>query len=80
VRLPAKWIAGTAGAGDAVCAGAVLGLHEGWPLNRCLQAAVCAAAMSLADPTCTKGMQSLAACLAVGKKYGYRAVNTLSAC
>jgi sugar/nucleoside kinase (ribokinase family) len=73
VRLPAKWIAGTAGAGDAFCAGALLGLHEGWPLDRCLQAAVCAAAMSLSDPTCTEGMQPLNACLAVGKKYGFQA-------
>ena len=73
VRLPAKWIAGTAGAGDAFCAGALLGLHEGWPLDRCLQAAVCAAAMSLSNPTCTGGMQSLDACLAVGKKHGFQA-------
>ena len=62
----------SAGAGDAFCAGALLGLHEGWPLKRCLQAAVCAAAMSLADPTCTEGMKSLNVCLAIGKRYGFR--------
>lgn len=72
VQLPAGWITGTAGAGDAFCAGALLGLHEAWPLKRCLEAAVCAAAMSLRDPTCTAGMQSLDACLALGDRYGYR--------
>jgi sugar/nucleoside kinase (ribokinase family) len=29
LRLPDKFIAGTAGAGDAFCAGVLLGLHEG---------------------------------------------------
>jgi len=72
VQLPAGWITGTAGAGDAFCAGALLGLHEAWPLKRCLEAAVCAAAMSLRDPTCTAGMQPLDECLALSGKYGYR--------
>ena len=31
-----------------VCAGALLGLHEGWGLARCLQTGVCVAAASLA--------------------------------
>src|SRR6266478_5651882 len=36
VKLPDKFVAGTAGAGDAFCAGTLLGLHEGWELTRCL--------------------------------------------
>lgn len=72
LRLPDKFIAGTAGAGDAFCAGVLLGLHEGWELPRCLQTAVCVAAASLSHPTCTGGMKSLSACLSLGKKYGYR--------
>jgi sugar/nucleoside kinase (ribokinase family) len=71
VKLPTKLIAGTAGAGDAFCAGVLLGLHEGWELDRCLQTGVCVATMSLTDPTCTAGMKPLSACLALGKKYGY---------
>ena len=71
VKLPTKLIAGTAGAGDAFCAGVLVGLHEGWELNRCLQTGVCVATMSLTDPTCTDGMKPLSACLALGKKYGY---------
>ncbi len=72
LQLPEKYIKGTAGAGDAFCAGVLMGLHEGWPLARSLQTAVCVAASSLADPTCSAGVKPLTACLALGKKYGYR--------
>ena len=51
LRLPAKHIAGTAGAGDAFCAGVLLGLHEGWDVPRCLLTGVSIAAASLADAT-----------------------------
>jgi sugar/nucleoside kinase (ribokinase family) len=72
LNLPDKYIAGTAGAGDAFCAGVLLGLHEGWELQRCVEAGVCAAAASLAEPTCTAGMKPLSACLALARKYKYR--------
>jgi sugar/nucleoside kinase (ribokinase family) len=72
LKLPAKFIAGTAGAGDAFCAGVLLGLHEEWELQRCLFTGVCLAAASLSDATCTAGLKSLNACLALGKKYGVR--------
>jgi sugar/nucleoside kinase (ribokinase family) len=72
LKLPAKYIAGTAGAGDAFCAGTLLGLHEGWDLPKCLKTAVCVAAGSLSDATCTEGVKSLNTCLALGKKYGFR--------
>src|SRR5580704_3374748 len=35
LKLPAGYIVGTAGAGDAFCAGLLLGLHEDWDLPRC---------------------------------------------
>jgi sugar/nucleoside kinase (ribokinase family) len=73
LRFPDKLIAGTAGAGDAFAAGALLGLHEGWDLARCLQTGVCVAAASLSHPTCTGGTKPLSACLALGKKFGFRA-------
>lgn len=72
LKLPSKYIAGTAGAGDAFCAGALLGLHEGWDLSRCLLTGVCAAAASLSDATCTAGVRPLNASLALGKKFGFR--------
>jgi sugar/nucleoside kinase (ribokinase family) len=69
LNLPPKYIAGTAGAGDAFCAGVLFGLHEAWELNKCLLTGVCAAAASLSDPTCTNGMVELSACLALARKY-----------
>src|SRR6185369_5000179 len=65
LKLPANYIAGTAGAGDAFCAGVLLGLHEGWELKRCMLTGVCLAAASLADATCTAGVKSLKTCLAL---------------
>src|SRR5204863_9021181 len=65
LKLPAKFIAGTAGAGDAFCAGVLFGLHEGWALNKSLLTGVCAAAASLSHPTCTNGMLELGGCLAL---------------
>jgi sugar/nucleoside kinase (ribokinase family) len=72
LKLPAKCIAGTAGAGDAFCSGVLFGLHEGWDIPRCLKTAVCVAAASLSHATCTEGVKSLNSCLALGKKYGFR--------
>ncbi len=72
LKLPAKYIAGTAGAGDAFCAGVLLGLHEGWELPRCLLTGVCIASASLADPTCTNGVKSLATSLALARKFGFQ--------
>ena len=70
IKLPQKYIAGTAGAGDAFCAGVLLGLHEGWELPRCLLTGVCIAAASLSEPTCTAGVKSLSTSLALAKKFG----------
>jgi sugar/nucleoside kinase (ribokinase family) len=73
LKLPAKAIVGTAGAGDAFCAGTLLGLHEGWELRKCLETGAAVAAASLSDATCTNGVRPLAACQALARKYGYRA-------
>jgi sugar/nucleoside kinase (ribokinase family) len=72
LSLPAKHIAGTAGAGDAFAAGLLLGLHEGWDLQRCLLTGVCVAAASLSHPTCTGGVKSLPAAMKLGQKFGRR--------
>jgi sugar/nucleoside kinase (ribokinase family) len=72
LSLPAKYVAGSAGAGDAFCSGVLLGLHEGWDVSRCLLVAVCVAAASLSDPTCTGGVKSLQNTLALAKKYPFR--------
>jgi sugar/nucleoside kinase (ribokinase family) len=73
LKLPPKHIAGTAGAGDAFCAGVLYGLHEGWDLQRCLLTGVCIASASLADATCTAGVKSLSTSLALARKFGFGA-------
>ena len=69
LRLPQKYIQGAAGAGDAFCTGMLLGIHEGWEIQRSLFTAVCAAAANLSDSTCTGGMKNLRSVLALAKKY-----------
>jgi len=71
LKLPPKYVAGTAGAGDAFCAGVLYGLHEGWDLQRCLLTGVCIASASLADATCTAGVKSLSTSLALARKFGF---------
>jgi len=72
LKLPADYIAGTAGAGDAFCAGVLWGLHEGWEIQRALLTGVCLAAASLAHETCTAGVKSLKHALALAKRFGFR--------
>jgi sugar/nucleoside kinase (ribokinase family) len=71
LKLPPKYIVGTAGAGDAFCAGVLYGLHEGWDLQRCLLTGMCIASASLADATCTAGVKSLSTSLALARKFGF---------
>ena len=73
LKLPPKYSAGTAGAGDAFCAGVLYGLHESWDLQRCLLTGVCIAAASLADATCTTGVKALNTSLALARKFGFGA-------
>ena len=72
LKLPPKHIVSTVGAGDAFCAGVLLGLHEDWDLQRCLLTGVCLAAASLSDVTSTAGVKSLNTSLALAKKFGFR--------
>lgn len=71
IKLPAGFIAGTAGAGDAFCGGVLMGLHEQWPLPRCLLTGVCIAAASLSQASCTAGIRALGHSLALAKTYGF---------
>jgi sugar/nucleoside kinase (ribokinase family) len=71
LKLPRSYIAGTAGAGDAFCAGLLLGLHEGWDLRRCLLTGTCLAAASLSHPTTTGGIRSLRSSLALAGRFRF---------
>ena len=72
LKLPQSYIKGAAGAGDAFCTGMLMGIHEGWDMQRSLLTAVCAAAQNLSDPTCTGGMKSLRTVMGLAKKYKLR--------
>ncbi len=74
LALPEGFIAGGAGAGDAFFAGMLLGLHEGWELNRSLMFAHGAAASSLRHPTCTEGIGAADAIKSLTEKLGWRQV------
>ena len=62
------------GAGDAFYAGVLFGLHEDWPLARCLDLGNAAAATSLHSPTTSAGIRPWADCLDYAKTKGLRAV------
>jgi sugar/nucleoside kinase (ribokinase family) len=72
LKLPAGFIAGATGAGDAFAAGYLHGFHEGWDITRSLQLAVCTAASCLTHPTPSLGLQRVDACLKLGGTHGYR--------
>jgi sugar/nucleoside kinase (ribokinase family) len=73
LQLPPGYIRGGAGAGDAFCAGMLYGIHEQWALARSLKLAVAAAAVCLADPTCTASMCSLERTMQLTAKFPYQA-------
>jgi sugar/nucleoside kinase (ribokinase family) len=72
VRLPRDQIRSTTGAGDAFAAGVVLGLHEGWPVDRCLRLGAASAAACVRSPHTSDGIPAANACLAAADHAGYR--------
>ena len=78
VKMPASAVRGTAGAGDALAAGVLHGLHEQWAMPEILRAAVCVAAASLTDATCSDGVRTLRACLALADEHGWRGMPELA--
>jgi sugar/nucleoside kinase (ribokinase family) len=67
--LPAGYIAGATGAGDAFAAGFLHGIHEGMPLADCLYLATCCAAASLSHPSPSAGIPPVNECLALGDRF-----------
>ncbi len=72
LEVPSNRIVGTAGAGDAFCAGVLYGLHEGWDLRRALELATCAGAMCLLDVTTTGSIKSWQEALAMKEEFPFR--------
>ena len=55
--LPEGYIKGTTGAGDAFCAGALLGIYNGWTDKEILSFASGCAVMALGSPDATSGLR-----------------------
>lgn len=69
LKLPANYIKGTVGAGDAFCAGMLYGIHEGWNPMKTLQVGTCAAAACLAHPGATDGLMPLKEVMKLGGRF-----------
>lgn len=76
-RQGAAWvrteaIRSTNGAGDALASGVMLGLHEGWPIQKSLRLGVCVAALSLGSYSTSRAIPSAAECFAYGETAGFK--------
>lgn len=71
LQLPAEFIAGATGAGDAFAAGFLHGVHESLGLDRCLHLATCTAAAALGHPSPSSGIRPVEECLALGERFGF---------
>lgn len=56
--LPEGYIQGTTGAGDAFCAGALIGIYNGWSDMEIMEFASACAVMALSSPDATSGMKT----------------------
>ncbi len=72
VNVPQSEIIGTVGAGDAFYAGMLLGIHEGWSLDRCLALANASAATSLHSATTSSSIRPWTECLDYARLKGLR--------
>jgi sugar/nucleoside kinase (ribokinase family) len=72
VAVPQSAIVGANGAGDAFAAGMLYGLHEQWPILKCLELGHASAASSMRAMSTTEGVATVAECLALTKQWGFR--------
>ena len=72
VLVPPQDNKGATGAGDAFYAGMLYGLHEDWPLGRCVELGNAAAATSLHSPTTSTSIRPWGACLDYARDCGLR--------
>lgn len=70
--LPDGYIQGTTGAGDAFCAGALYGIHEGKSDKEILEFSSAAAVAALSRPDATSGLKSEKEILEAVKGFGRR--------
>ena len=72
VRVPEAAVVGANGAGDAFASGFLYGIHEGWAYDACLTLAHATAAACIRAPGTYDGVMSVAECLALAQKWGWR--------
>jgi sugar/nucleoside kinase (ribokinase family) len=72
VKVAQSEIVSSVGAGDAFYAGMLFGLHEDWPLEKCLALANASAATSLFSPTTSASIRPWAECLKFAEERGLR--------
>lgn len=70
--LPDGYIKGTTGAGDAFCAGTLLGIYKGWKDREILEFASACAVMALGSADATSGLMSEADIRAFCKQFDRR--------
>ena len=70
--LPAESIVGSVGAGDAFCAGVLLGAERGWSIEQAIDLGIAAAASSLSDASATGGVCSAEEAMGYYTKYDRR--------
>ena len=72
--LPDGYIQGTTGAGDAFCAGALIGIYNGWSDMEIMEFASACAVMALRSPDATSGMKEETEIKAFCKQFARREV------
>lgn len=71
IDFPRKLIKGAVGAGDAMYAGILFGVHQGWDIADSLKMGVCAATQCLTNAAASDGMVDWRECLKLPEIYGY---------
>lgn len=71
-RLPDGYIQGTTGAGDAFCAGALIGIYHGWEDRQILEFASASAVMALGSPDATSGLKTMEEIRAYCSQFGWQ--------
>lgn len=71
VNVPAERIAGSVGAGDALAAGMLFGIHEGWKIKDSLRLGVFAAASCLLHPASSLGVLPRGECFQLAEEWGF---------
>lgn len=70
LKLPAGWIKGTVGAGDAFCAGILYAAETGMTMENALKLGACSAAASLSEMSASDGVKTAEEVMKLYELYG----------